>query len=145
MPWASYQIRKIAGLHAPGMPWTFFPPSQVSDSDMHHDTCVTHVPWCMPGSLTTFPLKSVSGKNVQGIPVACTNRNFTHLVRGPWTEFESNTHCACRYHGSVTSRFYIRGRQLKGPSVKTMSSIRQNDVATSFWCNNDVIIKSRVR
>ena len=32
--------------HAPGMPGTF------RDLGMHHDTCVTHVPWCMPGSLT---------------------------------------------------------------------------------------------
>ena len=24
-----------------------------SDPDMHHGTCVTHVPWCMPGSLTS--------------------------------------------------------------------------------------------
>ena len=24
----------------------------LSDPDMHHGTCVTHVPWCMPGSLT---------------------------------------------------------------------------------------------
>ena len=31
---------------------TFSPPPQVSDPDMHHGTCVTHVPWCMPGSLT---------------------------------------------------------------------------------------------
>ena len=45
----------------------------VSDPGMHHGTCVTHVPWCMPGSLTrvareTFPAFSahaqfyVSGK-----------------------------------------------------------------------------------
>ena len=26
---------------------------RVSDHDMHHGTCVTHVPWCMPGSLTS--------------------------------------------------------------------------------------------
>ena len=26
---------------------------RVSDSDMHHGTCVTHVPWCMPGLLTS--------------------------------------------------------------------------------------------
>ena len=51
--WASCQIRKIAGAHAPGMPGTFPPSSQVSDPDMHHGTCVTHVPWCMPGSLTS--------------------------------------------------------------------------------------------
>ena len=37
----------------PGMPGTFFPPPRFSDPDMHHGTCVTHVPWCMPGSLTS--------------------------------------------------------------------------------------------
>ena len=51
--WASYQIRKIAGAHAPGIPGTFSPSPQVSDPDTHHSTCVTHVPWCMPGSLTS--------------------------------------------------------------------------------------------
>ena len=34
------------------MPGTFSPPAWVNDPDMHHGTCVTHVPWCMPGSLT---------------------------------------------------------------------------------------------
>ena len=53
LPWASCQISKIAGAHAPGMPGTFSPSSQVSDPDMHHGTCVTHVPWCMSGSLTS--------------------------------------------------------------------------------------------
>ena len=34
--------------------WERFPrPPQVSDPDMHHGTCVTHVPWCMPGLLTS--------------------------------------------------------------------------------------------
>ena len=51
--WASCQIRKLAGAHAPGMPGTFSPSPQASDPDMHHGTCVTHVPWCMPGSLTS--------------------------------------------------------------------------------------------
>ena len=50
--WASYQIRKIAGVHAPGKPGKFSPPPRVSDPGMHHGMCVTHVPWCMPGSLT---------------------------------------------------------------------------------------------
>ena len=35
------------------MPRAFSPPPRVSDPDMHHNTCVTHVPWCMPGSLTS--------------------------------------------------------------------------------------------
>ena len=53
LPWASCQIRKIAGAHAPGMPGTFSPPLRVSDPDMHHGTCVMHVPWCMLGSLNS--------------------------------------------------------------------------------------------
>ena len=47
-PLARYVKLRVA--HAPG---TFSPPPWVSDPDMHHGTCVTHVPWCMPGSLTS--------------------------------------------------------------------------------------------
>ena len=50
---ATCQIRKIAGFGCAGMPGTFSPPPQVSDPDINHGTCVTHVPWCMPGSLTS--------------------------------------------------------------------------------------------
>ena len=52
--------------------------SIVSDPGMHHGTCVTHVSWCMSGSLTRG-----SGENVPGIPDACVNCNFMYLVRGP--------------------------------------------------------------
>ena len=45
--------------HAPGVPGTFSPPPRVSDSDMHHGTCVTHVPWCMPGLLISGFLGSL--------------------------------------------------------------------------------------
>ena len=51
--WASCQIGKIAGCACAGKLGTFFPPPQVSDPDMHHGTCVTHVSWCMPGLLTS--------------------------------------------------------------------------------------------
>ena len=50
-PLARYVNLRVA--HAPGMPGTFSPPPRVSDPDMHHVTCVTHVPWCIPGSLTS--------------------------------------------------------------------------------------------
>ena len=46
--WASCQICEIAG-----MPGTFSPTTRLSDPDMHHGTCLTHLPWCMPGSLTS--------------------------------------------------------------------------------------------
>ena len=51
--WASCQIRKLQFTHAPGMPGTSSPPPRVSDPNMHHGTCVTHVPWCIPGLLTS--------------------------------------------------------------------------------------------
>ena len=44
LKWASCQIRKIADAHAMGMPGAFPPPPRVSDPDMHHGMCVTHVP-----------------------------------------------------------------------------------------------------
>ena len=48
---------KLRVEHTPGMPGTFSRhqlqrKTQVSDPGMHHGTCVTHVPWCMSGSLT---------------------------------------------------------------------------------------------
>ena len=51
----------------------------VSDPSMHHGTCVTHVPWCMSGSLT----RGVR-KNVPGIPGECVTHNFALIARGPW-------------------------------------------------------------
>ena len=51
----------------------------VSDPGIHYGTCVTHVPWCISGSLS-----SGGGENVHSISGACATRNFTHLVRGPF-------------------------------------------------------------
>ena len=56
----------------------------VSDPGMHHGTCVTHVPWCMSGSLTRG-----GGENVPGIPGACATSNFAYLARGPWVSNRS--------------------------------------------------------
>ena len=86
--WAPCQIRKTVGAHAPGMPGTFSPQARGSDPDMHQGTCITHVPWCMPGSLTSGFLWSRRRKRVSGIPGACTTRNVTYLVRGTCTQME---------------------------------------------------------
>ena len=52
----------------------------VSDPGMHHGTCVTHMPWCMSGSLTCG-----GGENVPDIPGACTTCNFTfHNIPEMW-------------------------------------------------------------
>ena len=60
------------------------PPPRVNDPGMHHGTCMTHLPRCMPGSLTNGFLWSQWRGNVPSIPGACAIRNFTYLVRGPW-------------------------------------------------------------
>ena len=75
---------KLRVAHAPGMPETFLRhrlqrKPLVSHHDMHHNTCVTHVPWCTLGSLT-----HCGGENFSDIPGACATRNFSNLVRGPW-------------------------------------------------------------
>ena len=74
---------KLRVVHAPEMLGMFLPQHRlqrkplVSDPGMHHGTCVTHVPWCMSGSLTRG-----GGKNIPGIPGACSTINFAYLVRG---------------------------------------------------------------
>ena len=70
--------------HAPGMPGTLSPPLTSKETagyrpGIHHGTCVMHVPWCMPESLTPG-----GGESVPGIPGACTTCNIAYLVRGPW-------------------------------------------------------------
>ena len=67
---------RLRVVRLPRMLWTFsLPPTSkkplVNDPGGRHGTCVTHVPWCMSGSLTRG-----GGENVPRIPGACTTRNF---------------------------------------------------------------------
>ena len=51
------------------MPGKFSPPPRVSDPGMHHGTCVTHVPWCMQGSLSNdFLWSRRRGKTFPAFP-----------------------------------------------------------------------------
>ena len=74
---------KLRFAHARGMPGKFSPPPRVSDPDMHHGTCIAHVPRCMSGSLLSVSFDVGGGENVPGIPSACATCNFTYLIRGP--------------------------------------------------------------
>ena len=47
-----------------------------------------------------FPLNSAAGGNAPGFPGACATRNFTHLVRGPWTV----PWWLLRWHGVLRTR-----------------------------------------
>ena len=70
--WVSYQMRNIVGCACAGNAGNVFPTRRlqrkplVSDPGMHHGTCVTHVPWCISGSLTCG-----GRENVPSIPGAC--------------------------------------------------------------------------
>ena len=74
LAWASYQIRIIPGCACAANAGNDFPRGRLqkkplaSDPDMHHGTCMTHVPWRMSGSLTRC-----GGENVPGIPGACAS------------------------------------------------------------------------
>ena len=93
-PWASCQIRKIAGAHVRGMPGTFSPSPQISDPDMHHGTCVTHVPWCMPGSLTSgFLWKRRRGKTFPAFPA-----HAQPAILRIWYEAHGNAQLEYLYH-----------------------------------------------
>ena len=108
-PLARYVKMWVA--HAPGMPGTFSPPPPVNDSDMHHGSCVTHVPWCMPRSLTSgFLWSRWRGKR---------SRN-SRRMRNP--------------------QFYVSGKRPFPPQFKFEVSFRCNSIAvdhiasTFFTC-----------
>ena len=86
--------------HAPGMPGTFSPPPRVSDPDMHHGTWMTHVPWCMPGSLTSgFLGIRCRGKRSRH---SRRMRNPQFCVSGKWPMalcVQSETHHHETYYG----------------------------------------------
>ena len=114
-PLARYVKLRIA--HAPGIPGTLFPPPRVRDPDMHRGRCVTHLPWCMPGSLTSGFLWSLwrgkrslhswhmrnpqlyvsSKRTMKGMPNIFSfdhsdgNVVITHLLMPKWESCGTNT------------------------------------------------------
>ena len=94
-PLARYVKLRVA--HAPEMPGKFSPPPRGSDTDMHHGTCVTHVSWYKPGSLTSGFVWSrwgekrsrqfyVSGKrSIAERPTFCSRYFEIHFGQNPIT------------------------------------------------------------
>ena len=76
---------KLLVAHAPALPGTFSPPPRVSDPDIHHGTCVTHLPQCMLDRWITVSFDVGDRENVPGIPGASATRKFTYLVRSQWS------------------------------------------------------------
>ena len=101
--WASYQIRKTAWCACAGNGGNVFPHRQlqrkliVSDPGMHHGTCVTHVPWCMSGSLTRG-----GWENVPGFPGACAP-----AILCIWQEAHALLHTLNNVYWHVTLYFAL--------------------------------------
>ena len=76
--WASYQIRKIAGCACAGNAGNVFP-ATAGKRSRHASRHVRDARAVMHAGIANyrFPLKSVVGENVPGIPGACATRNFT--------------------------------------------------------------------
>ena len=121
---------KLRVAHAPGMPGMFSPPLRVS---------MTHVPWCMPGSLTTGFLWSRWRGNILGIPGACATRNFTYLVRGPLSKYQkaqiNDFHILNFIYEKFTTYTYsCLFSRIKQTSVSSCRYIFK----TSYDVNNDI-------
>ena len=97
----------------------------VSGPDMHHGSCVTHVPWCMSGSLNCG-----GGENVPGIPGACATRNFTYLTRGPWMNQFFRTWLGFDYFSHYIPCSYLLMLELKLNPVGKRTTLYLQDSKT---------------
>ena len=131
---ALVRIVTLLVAHAPGMPGTFSPPPRFSDPNMHHGTCVTNVPWCMPGSLISGflwsrwrgkrsrlsrrmrnPLIYVSGKGPMGSDFAqpdkhnMTGKTALHAYHySTWLGIWRSVHYICWYIACFWVKYMIR-------------------------------------
>ena len=153
LPWAYYQIRKIAGCACAGNAGNVFPRGRLqrkpvaSDPGMHHGTCVTHVPWCMSGSLTRG-----CGENVPGIRSACAPailriKREAHLET-VWLEwfylffnvfYQEQTICyttenyvVCKVYVQTLNTTLYSYNSLSGVSIWSESNFGENDFIRSI-------------
>ena len=137
---------KLRVAHAPGMPGTFSQPPRVSDPDMHHGTCVTHVPWYMPGSLTSgFLWNRRRGKRSRHSR-CMRNRNFAYLVRGPLATWPWN---GSWLNVLVTASFGMRtyGRhdaEYKDPIQHKRNEHKPLNCKMAYMCPQQIMLMSYV-
>ena len=97
-PWASYQLRKIAGCACAGNVGSVFPrrrfqrKPQVSDPSMHHGTCV-HARAVMHGGIAYPRWRGKRSRHSR----RTRTRNFTYLARGPLRRHDFTMATSVRY------------------------------------------------
>ena len=141
IPCASCHIRKIEGCACAGNGENVFPPSRVSDPDIHHGTCVTRVPCCIPGSLTRFFLWNWGRGKRSNIPGACVTRNFTYLANGPCDQnlrilFSTHTIYTVTPKSSGILQGFIRSALVSCNGTEPESKLKQSIcVWSTVWLN----------
>ena len=102
-PLATYVKWRV--VHAPGMLGTFSTPPWVSDPDMHHDTCVTHVPRSLTSGFLWSRWRGKRSRHSRRI------RNPQFYVSGKRPMCDSNLPDA-RYHWPLSHlRVYVTNHQ----------------------------------
>ena len=123
---------KLQVVHAPGMQGMFSPSPRVSDSAMHHGTCVMHVPWCMPGAVF---YENGGGEKHSRHSRRMRNPHFTYLVRGPW---DRALHCTVQM---PCWRWWVHGEKW----IICTNSYSQLHGGFSYISNEDLKFASNYR
>ena len=95
---------------------------------MHHDTCVTHVPWCMPGSLTcSFICSRWQGKRSRHSR-RTGNPQFNVSGKRPMT-FHLVRKCTCHWTNSNWGAFL----QNRAVYCVLMESVIKQCITNLIW------------
>ena len=109
---------KLWVAHAPGILGTLSPTSQISNPDMHHGTYVTHVPWCMSGSLTSgFLWSRWRGKCSRHFRCMCNPQFYVFVKRPMGRRYVlkcASQRCIyfmkmCEFWKTKCTEFFLRG------------------------------------
>ena len=133
---------KLLFVYAPGKPGMFSPSLLGSDPDMHHGTCVTHVPWCMPGSLNNgFLWSRWRGKRSRHFRRVCNPQFFVSGKSAIHLIYLSMPLCALMISGMCLQRLWMH--RLKGkwthveaqetPTTVIVTQICSSQCVTSQW------------
>ena len=130
IPWAPYQIHKIAGCGCARNAGNVLPATDSKGNRLLAiPVCiaaraVTHVPWCKSGWLNPG-----GGESVPGIAGACATRNVAYLIKGPKQQLP--TPCSLLV-------FYQRGSQISALTfveIQTTVSIDSLTLTMLNWFN----------
>ena len=105
-------------------PTTHPTPPWVSNPDMHHGTCVTHMPWCLPGTLTSGCLWS--------------------RWRGKGSHHSRRMRNPLFYVSGRRSMFCIREQSMAGIAAAMVIYTRHEKSCTIFTMHGNLVIFQNV-